>query len=514
MQKKHNSNKIKSAWWENITAVYITLLLLIPLWFTSSGYTTIDVDKFSFFVCVTVIYILALLIFPLQMIITGEKPQKPSLNIGLPHILILIYFICCVISTVISEWGYATLWGVGQGDGIIKIALYLLVFMLVSQFSAVKWWYIIPLSFTIIVNFLIACMQYAGYNPFVLYPTGYTYHDAYLQYSGAFMGTLGNTNFLSAYLAMAVIILIGCFVISENKKSKFLLIPIFMGIFTMFLCEVSAGIVGLFCVLICCIPWLLSSWKKVSNFLLISAVILIAISICKSIGVVYEQGQTALFFRMGTSFILLVLGVIILVIAMLCPKNNLQFKHYKKVRLGLIIALFACGILSVIALYLLPFQTGTIGEIHEILNGNLDGSFGSSRIIVWQEVAKLIPEHLWFGGGPGTLSLRTDYIFSRYIEDINFTATSQIDTAHNDYLNILVNTGLISLLTYISFLVSVVYEAIKHNKSNGIMILLLSALTYLAQIFFSFTTCTVTTVFWVILGILIATARKEGTSNF
>lgn len=93
-------------------------------------------------------------------------------------------------------------------------------------------------------------------------------------------------------------------------------------------------------------------------------------------------------------------------------------------------------------------------EASELMHGRWDNRFGTGRIYNWRNVIQLVPEHLLLGGGPDTLGLRTDAAFERYDETLGILIHSAIDTAHNEYLNILVNQGLLALLSYLAALLA------------------------------------------------------------
>lgn len=95
---------------------------------------------------------------------------------------------------------------------------------------------------------------------------------------------------------------------------------------------------------------------------------------------------------------------------------------------------------------------GFLYEASEVLHGRWKDEFGSSRIFIWRHVLELVPERLLLGGGPDTLGLRMEVGFERYDEALDMVIRTSIDDAHNEYLNILVNQGLLALLFYLALL--------------------------------------------------------------
>ena len=115
-----------------------------------------------------------------------------------------------------------------------------------------------------------------------------------------------------------------------------------------------------------------------------------------------------------------------------------------------VIVLCAAGL---VCLYLFGGRLGGfLYEASEVLHGRWKDEFGSSRIFIWRHVLELVPERLLLGGGPDTLGLRMEVGFERYDQALGTLIRSSIDDAHNEYLNILVNQGLLALVCYLAML--------------------------------------------------------------
>lgn len=127
----------------------------------------------------------------------------------------------------------------------------------------------------------------------------------------------------------------------------------------------------------------------------------------------------------------------------------------KRRRKWALICVIAALIAAAAAVYCFGSRMcGFLYEASELMHGRWDNRFGTGRIYIWRNVIQLVPEHLLLGGGPDTLGLRTDAAFERYDETLGILIHSAIDTAHNEYLNILVNQGLLALLSYLAALLA------------------------------------------------------------
>jgi len=145
--------------------------------------------------------------------------------------------------------------------------------------------------------------------------------------------------------------------------------------------------------------------------------------------------------------------------------------------------------------------SGTIWELSRVLHGDIRDAFGSSRVRIWRETLALVPEHLLLGGGPDTLSLRLDISFSRYVESSGVTLTAVIDNAHNVYLGLLADTGLLGLAGYLAAMVCSLFAA---RRRTGRIPLILALLCCWIQDLFGLGLPITTPLMWVLWGLLLA----------
>ena len=151
---------------------------------------------------------------------------------------------------------------------------------------------------------------------------------------------------------------------------------------------------------------------------------------------------------------------------------------------------------------------GFLYEASQILHGNFDDSFGSGRIYIWRNVLEVVKERPLLGGGPDTLGLRTDAAFERYDEALGILIRSKVDTAHNEYLNILVNQGLFALIAYLAALILAAVRWVRTAPEHPAAAICGGAvLAYCAQAFFGISSLITAPYFWIALACLIAGSR-------
>ncbi len=187
----------------------------------------------------------------------------------------------------------------------------------------------------------------------------------------------------------------------------------------------------------------------------------------------------------------------------------------KKARKYAIIIIAAALVLTLLLVYLFGASMGGfLYEASEVMHGRAEDSFGSGRIYIWRQILPLAAERPLFGGGPDTLGLRTEAAFERYDETLDLLIHSDIDAAHNEYLNILINQGTLALLAYLALLVI----SAKRWVSDARTSLLKAAcgcavLGYCIQAFFGISSPITTPYLWTVLAFLSTLPEQSGTDN-
>lgn len=149
-------------------------------------------------------------------------------------------------------------------------------------------------------------------------------------------------------------------------------------------------------------------------------------------------------------------------------------------------------------------------DLKEIPSWGFKGKelWGSSRGYIWSRTIPMISDTLFIGHGPDTFSIyfpQDDYIGKL----ISYGQMNIIvDKAHNMYLQMAVNTGLVSLIVILSIFCLYIVSSIKLYEKRppddwisriGAAIMF-SVIGYLTAGFFNDSVVSVSTVFWVMLG--------------
>ena len=168
--------------------------------------------------------------------------------------------------------------------------------------------------------------------------------------------------------------------------------------------------------------------------------------------------------------------------------------------------LLLAGLLFV---FLSPAESGTVYELRELLHGHAEDSFGSSRIRIWRRCLTLAGERPLLGGGPGTVSLRLDILFSRFVPETGKTLQSYADNSHNIYLSALADTGCLGLAALLAVFFFAARAALLHAGETLYIAFAVGTLCCAVHEFFGLGLCLSAPLLWLCLGLLCAGAPKS-----
>lgn len=234
-----------------VTDKYILLMLgLFPLFvgFRLRAYTAITEAKFYFFVGVTAVWILASAVLLVIGAVRGER-YHPFIRPA--HIAMAVFLGVGAVSAAVSEYGSLCLMGADRYDGFVTTVLYVAIFFGVSLLGRPRRRYAWALGISSGLCSIICVLQLMGLDPLWLYPQGLNYYDKYEALNAAFLGTIGNTGLLAAYLCLAAPVSVVFALLSDRWEDTFLLIPGLLDAAVLALCDVDAGLVAMAgCVLV------------------------------------------------------------------------------------------------------------------------------------------------------------------------------------------------------------------------------------------------------------------------
>lgn len=486
---------------EILSEIYIfVLIILFPLIVNKYGYFRILECKWYSYLIISGIYVVLNILVILYYMFIKKFNIFGKIKLKIIHWLCLIYLlvniISCFTSTFFSKYNLFV--GTGRGEGLIMTSLYVLSFLFISLFSKFNKKYINYFVISSILLNVIAILQYIGFNPFNLYQNGIGTHNV------SFMTTIGNIDFISAlYCILLSISFVSYIFLDDNKKWENIIytLSIFMGFFIIGIINVQSGKLALLLTFVIIFPFMISDNKRLSKSLVVLGVILFsyAVNIIINPQYHYDLGSLNFYFQFNYIVILFLIVCLLLVYCSYKVNDlNYNFTNNKRIIKYIYYGIISCGLCGVLFLYFYDFNSGFLHEVHMLLHGKFNDEFGTYRVFLWKRTIMLIKDYPLLGSGPDTFAIR---FMAKFADDIMKIGPLTInDTAANVYLTMIINIGIVGLISYLTFISHLIKEGIKKmNKYSCIF--LIAIVCFLIQDFFNLWVVIVTPIFWVLLAI-------------
>ena len=473
---------------ETVTDWYIFLMLLVYCLWCPDGFTNVEEPKFVFFATVTLVW------FVLLISISFEE-GLPTGFFTPARISALVFVAVCLLSAFSSPFDFSEIIIGHRYTGLLTQLLLAMILIGVSQFGHCRERHFIAFGISITLLGVISIVQKLGVNIFGFYPSGTTHYNY-----PSFLGTIGNVDTLAAVISLAVPLFLGLFVKREAPYDKLYLIPLFFSSMVLTLGGAISAMLGVAVASVVTPAFLIRSMKDLRRTLGGAALALAGVGLGSTMGIVWlNSGYTLRFVFEPMTAACLGLAAVFGAASWL-----LQFVRRepsgRMFRNAFIVAAVVCVIGALTAVWFWPGESGTLYEASQILHGHFEDSYGNSRIGIWRVTLTNVPESPMLGGGPGTLHLRT-------VKTLSDNTVARL--AHNAYLQYLVDTGILGLLSYLAIIVTSIF-ARRHDQWKPVHIgLILAAFSYAVQDFFNLGVSIASPFFWIVLGLLQAGTDEE-----
>ncbi len=424
-------------------AVY---LLVIPFVGAekASGYSGISEKKTACFYALAGLFLLyGLVRWTLELVQWRRFGCRPR-RLTWAQLAALGFWLWTLISAACSPYGEKAWVDPVAHEAALTVSLYVLLFLTVSRWGRPTLRLRNVLFWTLTAFSMLCLLQMLGKNPFGLYPKDMSFYDGYdVRYRGAYLGTIGNVDLVSAFLALVIPIL----VIAARKKPLRTAWPLWT------LAAVCGGIL---------------IWLRV---------------LCGLVGLLF-----------GAAVSLVVLS---------------PARQRKRVLLALAV-LTAVGI-AVLWSFDLPVQL--FHELHVLLHGRAEDSFGTGRFYIWRQILERVPDRLLLGIGPDTVRESGLMPFVRYDELGNVAARATITDAHCYPLQILYCQGLPALLCWLAAVALSLKRWVTARADRAAAALGSGLVCFLGAMLFCFSSVIIMPFFWLTIGLLEAEAARNQREN-
>lgn len=454
---------------------FYLLFLLTPLVFAKYTSELFEYNKMMFVYTLTTIIAT---FWVLRMVSEKQLIFKRTI-LDIP---ILLFLVSQIISTITSIDIHTSIWGYysRSNGGLLSTLSYIILFYgfisNVEKTTALKFLKAIIISAVLVSLYSIP--EHFGVSPSCILLTGEFSADCWVQdVQARVFGTLGQPNWLAAYLAMLVFPAIYFALTSKTKLSAFLYTLSTLLMYLAFTFTYSRG----------------ATLGLIAGFSVFAAGLFLKSFTLNPLKLNLKTNwpQTKL------------LGIIVLLFVLV----NLYF--------GSALSSFKLENSNIAARPSIIQQQTPSGT--QLENGGTES--GQIRLIVWQGAMEIFKAYPLFGSGVETFAYA--YYMYRPIEH-NYVSEWDFlyNKAHNEYLNYLATTGifgffsyLVIILTFLVFCIRYYILGIKQKSPDTYSLLLATSLlagyvSYLVQNFFLFSVVNVALLFYLFPAVVFVTLEK------
>lgn len=494
MTNENNTKDIKRyGMCNSITNYYLLLMFTFFELFLTNQYAKARTDKYILFIVLTGALIVSTALILIVESLDKKSPnvnlsvEQPLLRLSSTDIAFLSFFVCAVITTLVSDYKLESLTGsAGRDNGLILIFLYTAMYFIVSRFYYFKNYVLIAfLVFGCIVSGL-AVLHFFYIDPLGIM-VGYS-----AEVIEDFGTTIGNKNTIASYMCIFLPFTIMMFVVQKNLTVRIIsAVAIAFAYCGLLVAGSNSGYLGffamLFFMLLVCIrkPHLLRNFMLSTCIMFASGLLLRLFSFIvddKSKG--FEQiGEMLVYSKM--LFMIIAVCVVITVILYLTKNTDFVNNRWPKTALSILVILFGVAAISVFAYYFCYYTfvdtTTKIGGLSQILR--FDDRWGTHRGFMWINGVKDYLNfdfiHILFGSGCDTFYNVFKPHFAELAQRFHNSSTNCI---HSEYLNYLITQGALGLLSYLAIIATAVYRALKTSRDNTLsLVFLFPIIAYSAQ---------------------------------
>lgn len=508
-----------------ISTVYLIVFFLIYPLFMKSGYVNISYDKYTFFIYSSLVAILLLLV-------TGLFLLFRELNrILITDFFVLIFILLSTISFLLSSYRQDGLNSVLGAEGWYMGYLTILV-MCVLYFLISRLW-----LFEKIVVYAIFI------GSFLVYLLGIL--DRYSLYiiplevrNSSFISTLGNINWFMGFYSVITPLGVVLFLL-ELKKShengtislnaKLLAVYVFVAFLAGF-AQGSDGIVLFDAALFVCILCLVRSRRIYLEhsclvFLMWALSQIIFVLMMHFPGLDYNYDISGIY-RLLTNIYIAPIVVVLVLLTYLFIRNKVRKGHdvsiTKKRMAGVVLGIFFSLIVLWLVVCIINTNTGFIDENSGYLT--FDRHFASGRgETMWAGTEAFknsgVREKL-IGAGPDMFDLKVYSIESVSSELKRVWPNDRLTNAHSEILTILVNQGILGIITYIGIFISYILLIFKGSKNVSkkdipgfSLAVAVSVICYLSHNLMSFSQILSTPFIFIIMGMGVSAVHKNNSTG-
>ena len=480
--------------------INLTVEKSFPFITFANGYRAIRHQKYYFFMIITA----AALIVQIMLLLTKTAAERKAANpekrrltnlLSFTDWAVLAFVLSCAVSTVFSPYLEMALTGEsafgGRNNGLLLMLTYAAIYFMLTRCYRYREYVFLAMAIVNGLICLLAVLNGFYHDPLGMlepFRTGTT--EADIRVYENFMTTIGNKNMFSSHLCVTLPVLITLFVHTKKWWCKAVyLASAAVGAMAVIVCDSDSVVLGLGAFVAVYLVVYVRRLDRLRQFLLALTVMLLSVKLLRwfsYLGGDRYKDLTALPCKLmfsNKTFLLIgalaVLTAALYAVSLRFPKRVLP-KAVPVVLASLMGAAVLAGVGVIV--YFTAFDTKTdLGSWERLLR--YGDAWGTHRGFMWNRSLEAFKDYNFFqklfGTGPETFY----YTFSPYFGELyERFGDGSTDAAHNEYINYLMNIGIVGLLSYLAFTGSALVRGFRAAKHNPIALVFASAVVaYMAQ---------------------------------
>lgn len=488
--------KISTFW---AIALFAFIAVLLPLYIPKNGYSYMGNDKYIFFLYgMTAFVISSIFCFGYAL----YKRKLPKLST--PDWFVLAFGICTILSFLLSAHKNVALVGNDEWNmGLLSQLLFIFIYFAISRFleHTKKCIYIVCIAG--IPMALLAIVNRFGWYPLPIKGQ----HPLYVS-------TIGNINWFCGYFIILVgMELVLYFQAKAWEKKLIFGITLFISLLAL-ICQGSiSGYVALFVLLLILLKPALACKQTFLTYLEIYLLLFSGCTLTYITGyfipgayVEYDAIVDLVAFSVLPCICLFCMAVLYMIIRFRTSTLHLTFLY--KYIIGVVITLFVGYLILCTVNTLFPQATPFLNGISLFTFNRYWWSTRGGTYAIGVQAYLSLPWHRKIIGiGPDCF---LTYVYDNLdkVTVAEHFKLQPLANAHNEFLTMLVNTGLLGLVTYAGIFAISIKNAFKNTKPF-MKVILFGILGYMINNFFSFQQVISTPFVFVLLGMVENLLRKE-----
>lgn len=468
-----------------VTLYTILMFTLFPL-FLTNYYQSARRDKFWLFVVLTGVVGVAIGIILLGQTL-GKNPSKGKLEaykdpfkLNLTDIGILAFLGVTVISaigaTIAAEnpgeaIGKLFLGSYGRNMGLLMILAMTVCYFVVSRYFYYTKYVIYFMFIGMTIMSFVAIVNFYHIDILGIFAKYQSNQNVQVN----FTSTIGNKNYLSAMITVALPFSVGLAIATEDRIMRIIAYVStglqFMGLLV---ATSDGGFLGCFAAFAIMLVILSRDMKKLSKFFFCLCLMMVSAKLLWLFDLVMKgnnKGYTSFSEIFVFNNFVFILIPVFAGLAVLC--SLLKDKGIEKFAFTGSFALVSIGALAIIAMFIYYSAINTESTLGTFTRFfRFDEKWGTHRGYFWIKSFELMGDfnffEVMFGSGPDTFY----NVFAVYFDELlTRFGDSSTNAAHNVYINYLVTVGLTGIASYLLFVGSAIFNSVKNSKTNPLALM-------------------------------------------